>query len=146
MLSIKVDQGAPDLAAWEKFQALLEKLDVNGMSSEDEDVEKLGHMNVTVFRVRLCAWRAPEIGEYLKYIDKEGENPAVRGTRGTRSYPRIKIDEDGRSPPPPGLPRTLYNPTWLAQQERTRSRWVQDELQVSAEIFELLTVVRFESP
>lgn len=118
---------------------MLEKLGTEGMSSEEEGVEKMANINVPVFRVRLCAWRAPEIGEYFKYIDKEGDNPAIRGTRGSRTLPRIPIEETGTSSAPTGLPRKMYNPMWLERKESARPGWVVDELKVSKEVFELLT-------
>lgn len=110
VIAIKLDSGAPDLTTWHYFRDMLEKLGTEGMSSEEEGVEKMATINVPVFRVRLCAWRAPEIGEYFKCIDKEGDNPAIRGTKGSRTLPRIPIDEVGTSSAPTGLPRKMYNP------------------------------------
>lgn len=139
VIAIKLGQGDPDLKTWEYFREMLERLGSEGMSSEEEGVEKMGNINVSVFRVRLCAWRAPEVSEYLRYIDKEGENPAIRGTKGSRTSPRIPSEEIGVSPAPSGLPRKLYNPAWLGRQEISRPGWVVDELQISKEAFELLT-------
>lgn len=118
---------------------MLEKLDCDGMSSEEEGVEKMGNMNIPVFRVKLCVWRAPEMVEYFKFIDREADNPAVRGTKGSRMVPRIQIEEPGTSSAPAGLPRKMYNPVWLNQAESVRPAWVVDELRVSREAFELLS-------
>lgn len=141
VIAIKFGQGDPDLKTWEHFRDMLGRLGPEGMSSEEEGVEKMGNVNVSVFRVRLCVWRTPEISKYFRYIDKEGENPAIRGTKGSRSLPRIPIDDTGVSPAPTGLPRKMYDPTWLERKEISRPGWVVDELQISKEAFELLTFV-----
>lgn len=109
------------------------------MSSEEEGVEKMGNVNVSVFRVKLCVWRTAEIGEYFKLIDKEGDSTAIRGTKGNRMLPRLHSEELGVSPAPVGLPRKMYSPAWLGRQESSRPGWVIEELQVSREAFELLT-------
>jgi hypothetical protein len=118
---------------------MLERLGPEGMSSEEEGVEKMGNINISVFRVKLCVWRVPEFSGYFKYIDKEGGNPAIRGTKGSRILPRFHTEDPGESPAPAGLPRKMYSPAWLDRQESSRPSWVVDELQVSREAFELLT-------
>lgn len=139
VIAIKLGQAAPDLKTWEYFRDMLARLGSDGMSSEDEGVEKVGNVNVSVFRVRLCVWRAAEISEYFKFVDKEGDSIAIRGAKGSRMLPRLHTEEPGVSPAPAGLPRKMYSPAWLGRQESTRPGWVVDELQVSKEAFELLT-------
>lgn len=119
---------------------MLARLGPEGMSSEEEGVEKVASINVSVFRVKLCVWHAPEISQYFKYIDKEGDNPVVRGNKGSRMLPRIETEEVGVSPAPTKLPKKMYDPTWLDRQEISRPAWVIDELQVSREAFELLVL------
>jgi hypothetical protein len=138
VIAIKSDHVAPDLKTWEYFRDMLEMLGPEGMSSEEEGVENIGNVKVSVFRVKLCTWRAPQIAQYFKYIDKEGDNPAIRGTRGSRTAPRIPIEDTGALSAPPGLPQNMYNPMWLDAKERSRPGWVVDELRISKEAFELL--------
>ncbi|RDB18866.1 hypothetical protein Hypma_014530 [Hypsizygus marmoreus] len=130
---------APDLAAWKYFRDMLEKLSLDGMSSEEEGTAKVGTKNMCIFWVKLCIWRAPEIKNYFAYIDNAGESEAIRGTRGSKTTPRFNSEEHGTSPAPNGLPRKMYNPTWLENEEKTRPGWVVEKLKVSQEAFELLT-------
>lgn len=137
IIAIKIHQKDPDAKTWEYFLNMLERLGTGGMSSEEEAQEKTPEgVLLPVFRVKLCMWRAPEIGEYLKVIDDNAANPAVRGKRGSRALPRFGTTEVGVSPAPTGLPVKMYNPEWLGRQ---RAGWVEEELQVSRETFELLT-------
>ena len=133
---------APDLGTWQYSCDLLKKLSVDGMSSEEEGTSKIGDLHVPVFRVKMCPWRNPVIGDYFKYIDKESQNPAIRGTRGSKLQPRLPIEEHGTTPAPPKLPKCLYNSQWLEDQAEARGQeWIDEELMVSREIFELLEFV-----
>jgi hypothetical protein len=92
---------------------MLERLGPEGMSSEEEGVEKMGNINVSVFRVKICPWRVPEISEYFKCIDREADNPAIHGSKGSRMLPHIHMEEPGISPAPAGLLQKMYSPAWL---------------------------------
>ncbi|RDB28217.1 hypothetical protein Hypma_001578 [Hypsizygus marmoreus] len=107
-----------DLAVWEYFQAMLKKLSCDGMSSEEERTKKVGNINIPIFWVKLCVWRALEISDYLKYIDSTAENEAIHGTKGARMSPRYISDQHGTSPPPKSLPHKMYNLTWLENEEK----------------------------
>jgi hypothetical protein len=85
---------------------MLERLGPEGMSSEEEGVEKMGNINISVFWVKICAWHAPKISEYFKCIDREADNPAIHGYKGSRMLPRIHMEELGILPTPAGLPLT----------------------------------------
>lgn len=139
VISMKIDTDAPDLETWKYFRELLNKLTWEGMSSEEEGTERIGNITVPVFRVKLCTWRTPEIRKYFRFIDKEADNPAIRGTRGTQSHPRIQTEVFGASAAPCGLPRKMYDETWLSDKETSKPAWVVDELRVSKEVFEMLT-------
>ena len=112
-----------------------------GMSSEEDDVRQVGSKTVSVFLVKLCFWRAPAITEYLRYIDDTSENVVIRGTRGSKAIPRIRVDSKNTSRVPTGLPHKMYDATWLETQERDDPYYVKEELQVSEEAFELLVQV-----
>lgn len=119
---------------------MLEYLSVGGMSEEEDGVRQLGTRTVPVFLVKLCVWRAEAIGDYLHYIDDASENLSIRGTRGAKSLPRIRVEDESTMDVPTRLPRKMYDETWLKTQERERSCYVEQELQVSEEVFELLVL------
>ncbi|KJA13945.1 hypothetical protein HYPSUDRAFT_1074622 [Hypholoma sublateritium FD-334 SS-4] len=134
IICIKLSLNAPDLTTWQYFRDLLIKLSVDGMSSEEEGVTKLGDIHVPVFRVKICVWRNPVLTDYLKYIDKESQNPAIRPNRGSKLHPRIQIDEPGVTPAPKELPRCLYKEDWLKAEEEVKGKeWIEEELKVSRE-------------
>lgn len=109
------------------------------MSSEEEGVENIGDLTVPVFRVKLCVWRNPVLVDYFKYIDKESQSLSIRGKQGSKLQPRIHTDKSGDTDPPAGLPRSLYDSGWLAQQVDSRGEeWVVHELTVSQDVFEML--------
>lgn len=102
----------------------------------------MGDIHVPVFRVKICVWRNPVLINYMKYIDKESQNPAIRPNRGSKLHPRIQIDEPGETPAPKGLPQCLYKEDWLKGEEEVKGKeWVEEELKVSREVFELLEFV-----
>lgn len=140
MIAIKTSQSAVDLATWKYFQKVLEYLTLDGMSSEEEGIRKVGDRTVPVFLVKLCTWRAEEISTYLRYIDNAAENSALRSTRGSKSLPRFKVEEESTTAALIGLPRKMYNPTWLANQEREKPYYVKEILQISEEAFDLLVL------
>jgi len=124
---------------------MLEKLSIGGMSSEECDTETVGDRTITAYRVKLCIWRANEISGYLKIIDKAGEYPGMHSTRGAKTALRVQSMSHGKSDAQPGLPRKMYNLEWLGEQERIRPYYVQDELRVSEEAFDLLAHVTSET-
>ncbi|KAF9555247.1 hypothetical protein CPC08DRAFT_766063 [Agrocybe pediades] len=142
VISFKSAEKAPDLAAWIYFLDLLKRLTVDGMSSEEEGTTQIQDIHVPVFRVKLCIWRNPAIADYFTYIDKEGLNEAIRNSRGSKPHPRIRIDEPGLTPAPKGLPTCLYNSDWLMREEEHKGKqWIEEELCVSEEVYELLKFV-----
>jgi hypothetical protein len=136
IIAIKGSYGSVDLQTWQYFRVILEKLSIGGMSSEEATVDKVGGITLTVFEVKLCEWRAPEIDGMLSIIDKAGET--VMSSRGSKAAPRVKSKKSGASGPRIGLPRKMYNQQWLEKMERERPLYVQDELRVSEEAFDLL--------
>lgn len=137
VITIKTSQNAVDLEAWQYFRELLERLSVDGMSSEEDAVRDVGGLKVTVFLVKLCVWRAEEITQYLKFIDTEANNPIFRDNRGVKACTRIPVATPS-SLVPHGLPRNIYHTRWLADLESRCPDFVLDELCVSEEAFELL--------
>ena len=118
---------------------MLDMLSIEGMSDEEPGTETFGNRIIPVFRVKLCLWRAEAVSDYLRVIDSAGED--IRGrTRGAKTTPRIKTDMPGTSGAPTGLPRKMYDKEWLEQQERDCPFYVEEELRVSEEAFELLVL------
>src|ERR1700722_3642118 len=65
----------------------------------------------------------------------------VVSTRGAKTALRVQSMSHGKSDTQPGLPRKMYNLEWLGEQERIRPYYMQDELRVSEEAFDLLAHV-----
>lgn len=143
-IDIKAAQGAEDIETWKYFREMLEHLSVGGMSSEDDGVWQIGTKTISVFLVKLCVWRAPAINEYLQHIDGTCDNIAIRGTRGSKAVPRIRVDQPGMSRVPKGLPYKMYDETWLNNQ-KSKNPYILGELQVSQEAFDLLVQVTGEN-
>ncbi|KAF8172366.1 hypothetical protein K438DRAFT_1981536 [Mycena galopus ATCC 62051] len=131
----------PDLDAlqtWKYFETLLGYLGKDGMSSEEHENEVVDGRSQSVYRVKLCVWRAPEISRYMDYIDLSGDQ--LRTVGPPRAVRRRGKDE-GTSDAPPGLPEKIYDAKWLKEQRDDRPYYVANELLVSKEAFELLGVV-----
>ena len=131
VISLKTGSNAPDLPTWHYFAKMLELLDVDGMSSEDDDVCDFQSNIITVFAVKICFWRANEITQYLELIDKEAPN--VLGPN-SKQAPRVKSNTIG-STLRKGLPTQMYNPQWLTALNKD---FVERELRVSKEAFDFL--------
>ena len=118
-----------DLSVWLFFKKLLAYLDVAGMSSEDSEVRTFCGQPRNIYRVRLCTWRAAPITEYLRQIDETGQ-----GLKRTNASPRIRDGPEGRSAPPKGLPRKMYDNDWFSQQH---ANYI-EELDISGDVWEFL--------
>ena len=136
IIALKAEAAAPDFEVWEYFVKMLDLLGVDGMSSEEEDVRDFQGQTVTVFVVKLCFWRADEITQYIKFIDKEAPN--IQGPQ-NRQTPRLGSEIPGTTLAK-GLPRKMYNPQWLANMETRNKDYAEHELHVSKEVFDLLVL------
>ncbi|KAG2086530.1 uncharacterized protein F5147DRAFT_781593 [Suillus discolor] len=115
LLSDRIATGKDDQAVWAYLQSLVETLGKDGMSS-DESEHKDGE--VQVFRLKKMSWRA-DINHDMHIIDQQqlvgaaanftpyGSKPAKRFRNAIResSHPAVE-----------GLPRALYNSSWLNDQ------------------------------
>jgi hypothetical protein len=118
---------------------MLEFLDVDGMSSEEESTLDIDNKTITVYLVKICPWRANEITEYLKFVDQEAKNPAIRSSQGKNAAPRFPSSERGNTLPK-GLPLKMYDAQWVHQMEQHWGDFVIDVLEVSKEAFEFLVL------
>lgn len=135
VLILKTRSRDPDLDTWNYFKRLLELLDVDGMSSEEEGTAPVGHQTATVFFVKVCPWRANEITQYLRIIDQTGAVLAHQN----RASPRLASETLGITIRK-GLPRAMYDTLWLAARERDWADFAEHTLQVSSETFEFLVL------
>ncbi|KAJ7190012.1 hypothetical protein B0H12DRAFT_1246479 [Mycena haematopus] len=132
-VQIKLADGAGDVRTWQRLLEIMEKLKIIGMSSEEESRVEYNSQMITVYKVKICAWRAPEIADYLRLVDKQTEAFAKQ-TNGRPKAPRVPSDSVGTSAAPKGLPKCMYDAAWL-----TRLGWVElEDLTVSEEAFALL--------
>ncbi|KAJ7814092.1 hypothetical protein B0H14DRAFT_3477239 [Mycena olivaceomarginata] len=108
---------------WQWILELLEHLGTGGMSSEDDiDAETAvagKTMITTVHLVKICPWRSEEVTKYLHWIDRTAESTA-------------------KPPPPPRVPREIYNGKWLEDELATFGSDVEEELEISKEAFKIL--------
>ncbi|KAF8170501.1 hypothetical protein K438DRAFT_2060424 [Mycena galopus ATCC 62051] len=113
----KQDRTSADTWKWFKDD-LLPELDKGEMSSEEDESAEVIVGNIrkvqTVHGIKICAWRAPKITDYLKMIDEAGEGVLVKCTN---KRMRIRGTKELTSEPPHGLPRALYNEAWLTQRK-----------------------------
>jgi len=139
VVHIKASKDSVDLPTWEYFRELLNKLSIGGMSSKEAGTKKLGDRTVSVDCVKLCLWRAKEIGDYFRIINNAGEVPGFVATKGAKPTPRVKTMTPCQSGAPAGLPWKMYNHEWL-EEETERPFYMEDNLRVSEEAFELLVL------
>ncbi|KAJ7166520.1 hypothetical protein C8R43DRAFT_1122091 [Mycena crocata] len=142
-LNIKTKKNAEDLAAWEFLKKLLDYLKKDGMSSEEDGVDEWNGQVEKVYRVKICDWRAEKVDDYLQMIDHFHNVMKTRGRRqlGAPKKGRIQAQEAGETAAVVGLPRTLYDAEWLAEEEKNRPWYVKETLCVSKSAFELLDFV-----
>lgn len=100
---------------------IIQRLGVDGMSSDESDFEGLvpGHNDLPRhYRVLPSAWRAGIISRWLRVFDSVHmtcrRNRA--DMRGALPRPRVYMDDCRQSKNTkwvPGLPKNAYEPTWL---------------------------------
>ncbi len=134
IIALKTESGAADLKYWIFLKKVLIQLGTDGMSQEESGCQIVEGRPMQVFIVKLCEWRAPQIPAYLELIDKTAKDMAGRRSQMTTRVPSTEIDESTDAPP--NLPQSMYNAEWLKKLSRSRI----EALQVSEEVFELLSV------
>ncbi|KAJ8689374.1 hypothetical protein PTI98_013399 [Pleurotus ostreatus] len=105
---------------------LLERLGVDGMSSDESDVDEPGdggsRAKRPIYQVITPAWRATEVGDWLEGFDSvysllrhskqdlRGQYPRLQG--------RIPVVVDDKAKPVPSLPRNAYHSSWISLQRQ----------------------------
>ena len=135
VLILKTRSRHPDLDTWNYFKWLLELLDVDGMSSEEEGTAPVGQQTVMVFFVKVCPWHVNEITQYLRIIDQMGAGLA----HPNRASPQLTSETLGVTIQK-GLPHAMYDAQRLAVRERDCVDFAEQILQMSKETFEFLVL------
>lgn len=132
---IQISEGE-ELAVWQWLERLLELLGVDGMSSDDSDIEN----EEQIFRVKIMPWRA-DIVNYLDQIDRHRRMDlsifTKRGSQGVRRMLGADHHISTRKAKK-GLPLPLYDARWLADDEIPERR--ETALHVSREQFEWMFI------
>jgi hypothetical protein len=105
------------------------------MSSDDTSNEH----GVRIYRIRKKYWRAPEVGTFLRAIDRVTENTKNATTaRGSTKYLRLPSENESRGGGiPSGLPINFYNPALLANLRATMKP-AYDELRINQSAYPLV--------
>ncbi|KAF8197677.1 hypothetical protein K438DRAFT_1967241 [Mycena galopus ATCC 62051] len=140
VIKLKAGTNAPDLEAWKRILQMLMYLDHSGMSSEEETEITEGNNRSTGFRVKVCVWRAEDVGQYLTMVDAMGKKLVDAGRmkpQGPKPAVRLRDGTPSDSGAPRSLPRSLYNEAWI-QKNSAISPVFYDDLKVSKDVFHLL--------
>lgn len=112
----------------------IESLGSAGMSSDDSGKES----DQKVLRIKKRFWRAPELGPFLRVIDRiaDANSDALKGDVILR-LPRLPGGPESTAGGiVKGLPVNFYDPTWLAN-IKMNARPVYDALRVKEEEYDL---------
>ncbi|KAJ7757849.1 hypothetical protein B0H14DRAFT_2634852 [Mycena olivaceomarginata] len=138
-MTIEIKAHQPDLAqdleAWKRLLDIVARLGTLGMSSEEEAEADFNGMLMKIYKVKVCMWRAPEITDYMRMVDKQtGVLSDQHNQQGPSKAMRVHVAKGGTGRAPVGLPKCMYSSEWL----RTLGALVYQDLEVSAEEFGLL--------
>lgn len=95
---------------------MLERLAVNGMSSDEED----HYRGTKHYRVLKKRWRAQELTPWLRVFDAAyRKDRSVPFEQGQGAMPRLRYTSNAETHRPvrnavKGLPRNAYDPDWVA--------------------------------
>lgn len=98
---------------WSDLQMVVDKLQPDGMSSDESEPEERG--KPTTYLVRRMAWRNKQITKMLKIIDGDRNITNAYGNRRSGNPPRARVRRGGwetRREAPPGLPINFYDDKW----------------------------------
>lgn len=104
--------GNPNQEPWAWLEKLLDRLGLDGMSSEGSDIEQDSIQST--FMVKRLPWRR-RMERHMDLIDEtRSQSAIVFGRQGSKPSPRVR----GENQPDSdrvciGLPRELYDTTWL---------------------------------
>ncbi|KAJ6491152.1 hypothetical protein C8R45DRAFT_928977 [Mycena sanguinolenta] len=126
------------IAAWRFLEALLKLLPTQAMSSEEVDNRDVTVDRVTatvkIHKVMICPWCHERIRHYMQWVDETGLSMKINSDS---TRPRVWVEEEGQSLPPPQLLLGVYSEQWLAE-EREYDDDLDNTLEISNEVFKLL--------
>jgi hypothetical protein len=137
VLKEKAEEGEDDFELWKWLKEVILRLGVDGMSSEESDVDQNSvGVEVTIYRVKILAWRR-KMEDELALIDQARKYAVKNGPRGTRPVDRRRsnINTTSSRSPVPGLPEVLYDGNWLSNRTNEYKELI---LKVSKEEFRWL--------
>ncbi|KAF8881511.1 hypothetical protein CPB84DRAFT_1751171 [Gymnopilus junonius] len=111
-IELKIEENVPDLDAWKWSQKLVKTLSLDGISSDESDIDDDG---MVILHPRKMPWH-PDVKLVMKVVDKQSlvdkdvflqkwAKPGYRSKRLTRGLSRHNA--------PTGHPRALYSEEWL---------------------------------
>jgi hypothetical protein len=125
-----------DVPVWKWLMQVIQRLGIDGMSSEDTDNS---NPLETVYRVKVMQWRK-DISHELGLIDEkrlvDDEIYAPQGAKPPKRY-RSSNNRLSTRPPVPELPDVFYDQSWLSQQS---AAFITRTVAVSKEAFRWLEV------
>ncbi|KAJ7050117.1 hypothetical protein C8F01DRAFT_1348131 [Mycena amicta] len=113
------------------LKQLLEGLGTAGMSDEEDAPQEHNGAEQLVHIILGAPWHNPEAGKHLRWIDSQA--PVLK--KGV-ARPRLMASANSERAPPKGLPRSLYNEAWLAQQSQHSSIF-EAQLNISNKPFQM---------
>ncbi|KAJ7610388.1 hypothetical protein FB45DRAFT_869496 [Roridomyces roridus] len=132
VIAMKETEGASDLATWNRILELLDHLQSDGMSEEEEIPKTISGQKVKAFQILLCVWREPDIAKIMRLVDMQKQR-FEDIHNGTKSAVRERSKDTGNRAAPKGLPRCLYDSNWFNSLSPKQVK----ELKVSKEVFAL---------
>jgi hypothetical protein len=105
-------QGTRNHRAWAAAYDTIRRLGVDGMSSDDSEIDRT--LNLTVYRTRRMPWRR-DMGGLLDLVDSHRpQRGSGYSKKGAEPAPRLPGPGVSSRETPSGLPRVLYDRAWLA--------------------------------
>ncbi|KAK7444821.1 hypothetical protein VKT23_015138 [Stygiomarasmius scandens] len=107
------DSDADQIGRWKGLKYLVEQLDIDGQSSDDDATIPIRGAYVRGFRSSLPHWRRRKIRQLLTEVDKVGDILRVAKSVGSPRKPRFEGFEIHESKVKAGLPHCFYRPIFL---------------------------------
>lgn len=134
---MKEAEHAPDLPAWRWLHDVITALGVEGMSSEESDIEDSIH---TVYRTKWMEWRR-DLSAALRIVDEERyKDKLIYHSRGSKPAHRQRLNRFSplsTHPAVPNLAQAFYDDEWWASLDEE----AQLEIDPSGEDFQWVDIV-----
>jgi len=131
------DEDASDLEIWEWLKSLFETLGIEGVSSDESEVDEA--TGDEVYYVKSMEWRA-DIDNEVDIVERQRRSDAdIFRTKGVKPVKRVRGGRKGESrrAAPIMKPKSIYDKTWLTNLSKDQKQ----ELQISKERFEWIRIL-----